>query len=682
MRNCRQGIRRTAALLLAILMLCSGMVGTAEAALQPRTLNLYQVQKMAISSSSDISKQNSQIILKKMKYVESVEGIKAKVKNLRSFRWTPLLSFKFPKPLKIKEEYDLNVKPLTILSEIDVLKHQRDDLAYKAILDSSKLYHEIYSLQESITFTQQRLDDAKKQLERNTAKLMVGDATQADVDRDKMEVQKLTASLTNKMRSFEKAKKDLSELLKLDISVGYRFVNGFQTANIPRSDLPDLIDYTLEHDQTYYEARATLATAKLNVDSYESLMIANYGSKMNEIRNFINMAKNNMDLDYGAFQIQYKNMLKKLDKPWMGAFWILFFKFPKEWFKGEIAGTRYIEDEMYAVYTACMEYGNAIKDEERTRKTLIRQVEGSYDVLVSNWNTYQNLQKLVESNRTSLDRVLVLNRMGKATYMETADQKKAYEDAQQEALDALKDYNIALLELDRLTCGAVSEYLTGTGIDLDTGESGDAFAVLDPISDPYYYIYSSVADLTFNIGVSIPDDFSPSIDSFEVWYGGMQIGERTPTSQELRHLILDYRDTNKLLIRLYSGDAYVDECEINAAVPRDLLDIESDEPPKERPRVVGSYEAYTTLQGGVSVSELKLEVHAREKAAYYSLRYGEQGIYTTAKKPLKETFPYLTILIASLSDVTAEIYDKNEAKLFDVRFDTDRQELVTIPKEK
>lgn len=673
----KQRLIRLSALLLCAVLVLPPMTADARAALSSRTFCLEQAQRMALSTGSDIRKQNNQIILKRMKYVEAVEGIRAKVKNLRSFRWSPLLSFKFPQQLDITEEYDLNVKPLTIQAEIDILRHGLDDLKYKITHEVNQQYFEVYLLQETTAFTQSRLDDAKTQLERNKAGLRTGKATQSDVDRAQKLVDTLTKNLSNQLREFESAKTKLSELVGVDLTVGYTFSNSFKTAAIPREQLENLTQYTLDHDQSFYEAKAATSTAKLNVDSYESLMRSQYGSKMNIIQTYINMAKQGMDVDYGAFQIKYKEMLNKLDKPWAGKIRILFFKFTKEWFKGEIDGTRYIEDEMYAVYTACMEYGNAKKDQDALEKDLRSQVRDTYEGVVTGWNTYETLQGLAAESKETLDRLLVLNRMGKATYTEVADQQEAYQVAQQDALDALKEYNVTLSEFDRLTCGAVTKYLRGAGMGLDTGEGGDAYAVLDPIHDPYYYIYTSVADLTFYIGVSIPDGFEPMVDSFEVWYAGTQIGERTQVGTELRHLALDYQDTSELTIRLYNGSAYVDECTVDASIPRDVLDIQRQETETETERVIGSYMVDTTLEGGISVSELKLTINAVENAAAYTLSYGEQGIYTTDKHLITEPFTYLTLLITSLEDVTLRLYDNGGGELMDVRFDTSTQELVT-----
>lgn len=671
-------LRRLCALALCAALVTASMGWSSGAALSSRTLSLEQAQRMAISSSSAIRKQNNQIILKRMKYVEAVEGIRAKVKNLRSFRWSPLLSFKFPQQLDLTEEYDLNVKPLTLQTEIDTLKHRLDDLKYEITHQANQKYYQVYALQQTTAFTQSRLEDAQTQLARNKAALSSGKATQSDVDRAQKSVATLTKSLSAQLRSFENAKTGLSELIGVDVSVGYTFANGFKTAAIPREQLDSLTRYTLDHDQSFYEAKAATSTAKLNVDSYESLMRGQYGSKMNIIQNYINMAKQGMDVDYGAFQIKYKEMLNKLDRPWAGKIRILFFKFTKEWFKGEIDGTRYIEDEMYAVYTACMEYGNAKKDQDTLEKDLRTQVRDSYENVVTGWNTYETLQDLAAEAKESLERLRVLNRMGKADYTEVADQQEAYQVAQQDALDALKEYNNTLSEFDRLTCGAVSKYLKGTGLGLDTGEGGDAYAILDPIHDPYYYIYTSVADLTFYLGVSIPEGYEPAIDSFEVWYAGTQIGERTPVGTELHHLALDYQDTSQLTLRFYHSGTFVDECDIDASVPRDVLDIQKAETPDPAAqRSVGSYTVTTTMEGGVSVSELKLTLNAVERAASYTLTYGDRQVYTTEKRPVTQSFPYLTLLIASLEDVTATLYDSDGNTLMQVRFEPSTQELMT-----
>ena len=479
-------------------LLCAGLLLSAlpAASAADKALMVEQAQSLAVANSSDISKQNSQILLKRMQYVEAVKGIQAKVKNKKSFRWSPLLSFKFPQPLTMVEEYELNVKPLTLQAEIDTLEHQLTDLRQAAVTQANKLFANVYILQEKVSFTQDRLDTAQEELTRNQARLVTGDAVQADVDTMAASVENLTTELSNLKREFQTAKEDLSDLIGMDVTTGYTFRNPLKQLSLPREQLDAAVQYTLDNDQTVYEARMSASTALMNLESYESLMRNQYGGKMNRIQTFINQAKQGQEVDYAAFQMAYNEFLKDIDRPWAGKIRIIFFTFTMEWFKGEIDGSRYIEDEMYAVYTACMEYANALTERESTEETIEGQVRSSYEGLVTAWNSYQNLASLQASAGETLEKVSALNKLGKAEYSEVEDARESYQDAQLEAIDALSSYNELLFDFDDLTCGYVSEYLLGAGFGTDAGSGGDSFAVLDPINDPYYYIYTTVDDMT------------------------------------------------------------------------------------------------------------------------------------------------------------------------------------------
>lgn len=663
----------------ALFVLLFSPLHSAEAS--NRVLSLALATRMAITSSSDITKKNNEIILKQMKYVEAVKGIQAKVKNLRSFRWTPLLSFKFPEQLNLTEEYELNVKPLTLQTEIDTLRHEAYDLRFGVISDVSKLYSNLFVEQEKISFTAQRLALAEDELSRNKARLITGDATQSDIDKMQSSVDALTTSLSTLKRDFEDKKQKLSDLIGMDVTSSYTFSNSLKTLSLPREELAWVTQYTLDNDQTFYVAKAAASTALLNLTSYEGLMKNQYGSKMDYIQTYINMSKQGMDVDYAAFKLSYNQMLTALDKPWAGKIRILFFSFTKEWFKGQISGTRYIEDEMYAVYTACMEYVSAKKDRDSAEKELRTRVSDSYEALVTAYNSYQALLKLSDSASKTLDTVVALNKLGRAEYSEVKDARDSYQEMQLEAVDALASYNTLLYEFDRLTCGAITKYMTGTGVDTASGAGGDSYIVLDPISDPYYYIYSSVADLTFHIGISIPKGFEPSITDFEVWIDETQIGKRTKSTDELTHLALDYGDISELTLRLYDGDNYVTECVIDPSVPRDILPITvGDQTEKAEDLKIGTYTVATTPLNGLSTSKLTLKLNSDTTAKTYSISYGDNGtVYTTKAIPVTDSLTYLTLLIVSLDEVTLNLFNGGGDLTATATFDSATQSIIKTP---
>lgn len=676
-----RNVRRRLCCLLCMAVLFSALPhATAPAAAAERVLLLEQAQSMAVSNSSDITQTNNEIILKQMKYVEAVDGIKAKVKNKTSFRWSPLLSFKFPEQLNLIEEFELNVKPLTLQAELDSLEHKRDDLRFAARADVSKSYIEVYVLQEKIAFYEERLATAEAQLTRNQARLATGEATQTDVDSMQKSVDELTSQISELKRSFQTGKEELSDLIGMDVTSGYTFRNPLKELSLPREQLDAIIQYTVDNDQTMYEANMTASTALMNLESYESLMRKQYGSKLNYIQLYVDMAKSGQEIDYAAFKLKYGEMLTALDQPWNAKIRILFFTFTKEWFKGEIDGTRYIEDEMYAIYTACMEYSNAKKDRDTTEEDLRKQVSEQYEQLVTAWNSYSNLLSQVETAKEALDKVTALNQLGQADYDELSTAQEDYESIQIDALDALSTYNTLLQDFDRLTCGAVTAYMNGTDLSAEAGAGGDSYARIDPITDPYYYIYTTVEDLTFHVGVSIPEDFSPAVTDFEVWSEGIQIGERTVITEELTHLTIDYGGTSTLVLRFYDGETYVTECEIDATVPRDVLDLGQDEVAEEgEEQLVGTYSVSTSAVGTLSTSTLTLELNTGVDAESFTITYGTGNVYTSEPTPVDEEFQYLTLLVASLDDVELNLYDRDGTLTMTGRFDTQTQSVYATP---
>lgn len=653
--------RLTGTALVATLLAAAACPAYAGAA--NKTLLQAQAQAQAIANSSDISKQTNEITLQKIKYVEAVDAIKAKVKNLTSFRWTPLLSFKFPEKLDLTEEYDMQIKPITLQADITTMQHELADLRYAALLEVNTAYLEAYVLQEKIAFTEERLEAAKTELERNQLRLRTGDATQADIDKMQKSVETLETELTTQKRNFETAKSNLSDIIGMDVTTGYTFANSMFTAAIPREKLEEITAYTLENDHGYYAAKMSASTALLNLNAYESLMRNQYGGKLNRIMSFVNVAKNGQDIDYAAFQIAYKEMLTDLDRPWAGKFRILFFSFTKEWLKGEISGTRYIENEMYALYTACMEYANAKTEQDSTEEALRKEVATQYENIVSAENAYRAMQKSASDLKSDYDQLLALNQLGKATYEEVSDKLEEYQAAQIETIDLLSDYNELLYSFDRLTCGAVTKYFKGESLTTDSGSAADSFAEIDTPDGAYYHLYTSVEDMVFTFGVEVPDGYTPEVTHFELWYEGQQIGERTPIEQEIRHLALDYGGTSTLTLRMYNGDEFVGECEIDARVPRDTIDFFQGSA-TETEEKIGTYTMSAEKIGDMTMTELEFSIDASVGAAYFLVTYDDgKAVGTSEPTALDSSLRYMTMLAASVGDIRVVLYDSGRNEI-------------------
>jgi hypothetical protein len=671
------GIRTCEKKRIAVLcaLLCAALIAPllaparAGAAGAPKIFTLEQARSIAVALDAKIKRKNSDIMLKRIQYDQSVAGARAKAKNMATFRWTPLLSFKFPEKLDLVMDFELQVKPFLLQTEINTLQHEKDDLAHAARLSVSKLFAKAYISQESITFTQKRLAAAESDLKRNQARLLLGEAKQADVDRISKSVEALRSELALVTRSFENDKSELGDLLKLDLSTGYVFKNPLKKMNITRDQLAQLVDFTLKSDHVYYAARMAESAARVSLDNYERLFRKQYGGKVNAISGFLSQARNGQDIDNSAFKMAYDRMVANFDAPWVGKLKILFFSFPREWWKGQIDGIRYIEDEIYALHAAALDYLAARKDKESAEKDLRKQIASSYEALVTAKNSADSLLKAVAEAKTALGRVTELNKIGKAEFSEVKDKQDDYESLQADAVETLADYNDLLFDFERLTCGGVTKLLAGAGMELGAGGGG-----ISRVDHPSYYIYSDVADMVFGFGIRIPDDYEPEIDAFEIWYAGLRIGARTPAGKELRHLTIDYGETNRLTVKLYNADEYVDECEIDTSVPSDVLDLRGGVPMAPRKQIVGQYSVSAKRQG--IGSEIRVSVAAGSPIAFYSLSAGGAGLLSGEPLPVSQPFKYLSLLPADMTEVRVELFNEARSLLYTARFEPETLSLV------
>jgi len=668
-------LRRIFCMLFAAALLC-GLLPAASPAAQAARLPSFQIaqaRKLALAESRDISSLYNKLILQNTKYDESIKEIKAKIKNKKSFRWTPLLSFKFPEQFDLAEEYEINIDPLKIQVEISKLRHELQDKEHEVLEAVNLEYINVYILQEKIAFYEELLAAAQQELAVNQARLVTGDARQADIDVMESRISDLTKNLSELKRSFESGKAELGDMCGLDLSTGFHFKNPLMGLTVDRSWLEQIIQHTLDNDHLLYTTKMDRSVALMTMDLYQSLMSKQYGSKLNGVVSYVNMVRKGQEVDYAAFKLVYDDMLRAVDQPWNGKIRILFFSFTLEWFKGSISGTRYVEDDMYALYVASQEYEAANREVESTESDLRKQVTSAFESLITARNSYVTLTEALARSREDLDKTASLNRLGKADYDELATMQESYQDAQLEAIDALASYNELLVSFDRLTCGAVTKLMTGESFEMDAGVTGQS-----NVQQLYYNIDSQIEDMVFRFSLEVPDDYEPEISDYEIWYEDTQIGERMPVSQSLRHLTLDYGEDSLLLVRLYNGDDFVAECEIDTTITRDVLRVEGGGVlPPEPEQQLGTYSVSTKNMGDLSTSELRFEFDSAFGIKSYTLSYMSAGrVLTTEVLDVSNSFHYLTILVASLADVSVDLYDRSGELLYTARLDTEKQTVM------
>ena len=564
----RSGHNRILALVLAIALVVTSVVTleSMDAKAQVKAVyTLSQARAQAYSNSSKLEQLENKLETKKVQLEQSIKTIKMKQKNMSTFRWSPLLSFKFPTKPDLAEAFEFEFKPMSIQYEIDILNHQITDQKFEIYQQVNSVYLDIVMLETEIDLNQKKLDATNKAIEKNKMKLWVGQATQGDIDAMSSKARSLQSKISSASRNLISRKKRLVNLTgNEDIYTAYTFENPLIEADMKRSEvINDLIQYTLDHDQTYYEAKIAQQSAYVQLTTNYQLMSKQYGSKMGMIRSYYNQALNGEKINAKAFKKTYKEFLEAVDKPWDGSYRIIFFRFPKVWFKGAIDGSRYVEDEPYALYESALEYQDARLEAESIKAEITSQVEDSFDNYVSVKNSYKELIDQVNAAKRQLDKDLFLNRSGVMTYDEYTSSLDNYETLQSEMMEGAKLYSSSLYEFDRLTCGAISKYISEGGLDVNAADGGESVIIEENVEGSHYYIEQIIQNQEFRLRVQLAEELEGEITDFELWCDDTQIGGRTAIDKTLRHLALALKDVKVVKIRFYNDGTFVDDCEID-----------------------------------------------------------------------------------------------------------------------
>jgi hypothetical protein len=647
----------------------------AEAA---RTLTVSQAVALGFSNSSSYRKTKSKIALQQVKYTQAVKSIQLKKKNMTTFRYSPLLSFKFPEKPLLSDEYEWTFKPIQIQSEIAKLNHELTDIKYSVKEEVSNQFVEVYTLQEKITFKTEEISELNKSLKTNQLRLYEGLAKQSDIDSIEKSIESAETALGNYERSFESAKEKLSDLINLDVMSGYTFSNPYLDQTISRDNLDSIIEYTLDNSQSYYEAKLTTKLALTSINTNYNLMKNQYGSDMSIISSYINSVKKGEKINTDAFKAAYDSFLDKIDSYWNGKFKILFIKIPKEWFKSDTDGIRYVEDDPYILYTDSLEYMEALSDQESLKKEITSNVKSGFDNVIVLKNSYDSLQRQTDTLKAEVEKEKVQNKLGELSMEEYQETEKSYKEVQIEALEALALYTQTLNSFDRLTCGAVTNLLKGASISLNASSSGVSNSDDDESGQITYDFVSKVEDSIFELTINVPEGYSPEVTDFELWVDNVQVGEKTSADGSLRHLSLSTDGADKVIIRLYNGDSFVADCEIDPYDYHGVLYIDGggvaseDEKTQEEAAASRTVATYSyTVNKNTGIVTIKIKPEITENIAYFTIVSSEGTPLGSGELvSVNDSFKYLSVLAAySLADVNVVFYDSDQNELYVGVFD-------------
>ena len=666
MKKARRGRKRFIGIMLCIAVFLSvfSVYPPLKVKAANKTLTLSTVRALALRNSSAYEQAQMKVDSKTAARESAVKSLKLRKKNMSTFRWSPLLKFKFPTKPDLAEASEFQYKPIQLLGEIWVAERNVLDTEYQVTEDVNNLYVEIVTLQKTIAYNEEKYETLEDGIARNKQKLKLGEATQSDIDRQEKKLKNLTQTLSTDKRSLEADLKKLSKKIGLDVTTGYDFETPYVEATIDRSMLEDLITYTEDRDATYYEACVTATMAKLELNTNYSLMKSKYRKDIKMISHYVNSALGGHDISSRAFKKAYKKFLDKIDSYWKGKKRIcLFIKIPRIWMKGSLDGTRYIEDDPYVLYQNTLDYASARKDEASAKDELDQSVEDAFNNYINVRSSYEKYLSDVEEEEKNIEEYKIKNEMGYMSLEEYEDAVEEYEDLQNSMLESMKLYTQTLYSFDRLTCGGVTALLSGTDADLSVAQAGESHVERDT-SEAQYFLKPIIQRELFELSLYVPDDFPIEITDFELWCDDQQIGERTPVDGTLRHLALTKDNVDTVKIRLIDGDNFVDECEIDPNEENGVLNIATAMSiDKEETGVIGSY--LTTISDVTGMLSIKFSPLESEGIKYYRiLTESGKTLGKSEKSSIDEEFKHLGLVASDLDQLTVEFYDESGSLLY------------------
>lgn len=659
----------------------NGLKGGTIEPVRPKKIFLSEVKKLAVSKSKEYKKTKVSIITKKANYTDAVKRIAQKKKKLSTFSWMPLLNFNFPTDPGFTEEFEFNFKPVSIQSAITDLNHKLTDDLYSIYEKATNLYVKVYTLQENIKFNNKLLEARKKTLERNEGRLLLGLATQSDVDAIKGAITKLENQIATQETSFVNEKEKLKGMIGVDVRSNYVFENPYQSAIIERADLEALIQHTLDNSQGFFEAKSTTSLARTTLNQYYKQMLSKYGSHMDIVKKYVQAALNGEEVDGLALKVDFDALLKKIDEKWEGKLKILFIKIPKLWFKGATAGSRYIEDEPYALYNAILDYQSARLDQENLEKDIRSQVKDAYENVKALEKTYRNGVKELDQKARELEKALLKNQMGELTFAEYTELQEDFESTQLTVNEDLDSYTQALVSLDRLTCGGITAILKGDGLDSEDTVGGDSYLVAEIAEGVNYYIKVMLESNIFELGLHVPEDFEVSISKFELWVDNTKIGSSDP-AKPIKHLGLILDGSETVFLRFYDDngemicDYTIDPSQYSG--PVDIITGYLVKKREDAVKTIGTYTLQTNDASGTVTFTFKAD-ESVEGAEKYKLLTSNGSVIANTDTPNGQGMTYLSLLQGSVTDITVSITDSNGKEIIKGKPDPETMTVKTEP---
>lgn len=632
-----------------------------------KTLTAEQAAQMAEASSDGIRQASIRLVKKQIELKQAKDGIRDTRKKENTVRFSLLFNIKFPEKHGLPKEIELIMKVPEIQTDILVLQQQKIYEAIQSKTAGKKAFYEVLLGQYESAFYEKRLKEARMTADRIQKQYEQGTGTKEDADYADGIVQEYEKELGNAQTSYYRSKEALGELIGEDVRFSYIFEESIPEQKLSRSELEQAVQYALKHDFGYYEARKKQDYAKQKVSEVLGIYESQYSKYLGEVKKYLNTHQGKQ-IDYEEFIQVYNDTLTKIDSPWDGAYVInlIFFKIriPKEWFKGEYSGTRYLEDQKYALFVALVEEEQAQKSAEQTKAALVASIRDSFEVLKQMQSALTEAKENLEQREQAYELALKSNQKGLTSFSSLEAAKQNLYQQQRNLFEMRIEYAKALESFNEITAGYVEALLQGTaGEPQNDYESGDSFLQEEDEEDedsqtPSWYLIPDTTGYRFMFGVKIPSQYE--VDSYELYYQDTIIGSRQVVTKPLVHLGLTYEDTSLLELKFYRKDqpvylSYIDggtyEGELTLTALKEAVS------PFENPEEGMAVGEWSFLSQESLLGDFEFAVNSYYEYEEYILRYQTTEI---ARGKKGESLKTLSLYFSNPEDLAIDLYQNGE----------------------
>ena len=305
---------------------CGSFFAVKAAKKKDELMTLSAARRLAIARSEKIENLEIQIMAKDAAVASAIRSLKERERNMATFRWSPLLSFKFPTKPNEQEAFEFQFKPTQLENQKTILRHKIKEAEYEITQKVSLAYIDIISAEQELNYINLRVRRLSGSLDKIKKRREEGSVTAKAVEQVQKRYDNAANSKLKTETKLMRAKQKLKGLTGVDVTTGWKFQKNFVTATMTRDDIPYLQQRALDDDQGVFEANIEKQEANLALQVNYELIRNKYPGDINKISSYVQSALTGAKIEKKAFKVDYNEFLRVIDEPWQGDYKILFIK--------------------------------------------------------------------------------------------------------------------------------------------------------------------------------------------------------------------------------------------------------------------------------------------------------------------------------------------------------------------